>query len=419
MRVAFAHYSEPNDIGGVTTWVMAIARRLQADGIEVGIHLLHNKANDPNTSSLFSELCDANIHLSWASAHPNLMRDARQTLAFLNSWQPTLFLPQCKPAHYVAAAIAGLQGLPWVLTIHSDDPDYWAVARSLPPTHYGGRTVGVSEHISRRVVDDGFDPHPWVIPYGVVVPLASTRFHSQPFRVVYSGRLWEHQKRASLVIDTLISACGKDASIVATVIGDGYARQACEDKVAAAGLAHAITFTGRLPPTDVQTILCNCQAILLMSDFEGLPVALLEAMAAGVVPVVREIPSGIPELIHQEQTGLLVSDDPEAAAAALIRLAGDPSLWRHCSNAARQLVVERYSESKSYASWLQLIQDLDQRSSPIYPIQFRNQIHLRHLDPLLHAPYQSTTGFQASAKRLLSTYQAKAKYAAKRLFYNP
>ena len=419
MRVAFAHYSDPNDISGVTTWVMAMARRLQADGVEVGIHLVHDNTQEIQNTSIISELQGANIHLSLASARSSLQCDAAQTLDFLNSWQPTIFLPQCKPAHYVAAATAGLQGLPWVLTVHSDDSDYWAIARSLPPPDYGGRTVGVSEHIKKKVINDGFDAHPWVIPCGVAVPTKSTSFHSQPFRVVYSGRLWEHQKRASLVIETLIKACEKDSSIVATIIGDGYARQACEDKVAAAGLTNVFTFTGRLSPTEVKSVLHSCQSILLMSDFEGLPVALLEAMASGVVPVVREIPSGIPELIHHEQTGLLVSDDPKSAAAALIRLAGNPSLWRHCSNAARRLVLERYNESRSYSSWLELIQALHQCSSPNHPLQFHKKIDLRHVDPLLHAPYQSTAGFKDRIRKLLSTYQAKSIQAAKQFFLHP
>jgi colanic acid/amylovoran biosynthesis glycosyltransferase len=68
-----------------------------------------------------------------------------------------------------------------------------------------------------------------------------------------------------------------------------------------------------------------------MSDFEGLPVALLEGMAAGVVPVVRSIPSGIPELVHHEKTGLLVPNEPTQAAEALIGISRDPALWQHCA----------------------------------------------------------------------------------------
>lgn len=44
-----------------------------------------------------------------------------------------------------------------------------------------------------------------------------------------------------------------------------------------------------------------------MPDFEGLPLALQEAMATGVVPVVREIESGVPELVHHESKGLVVA----------------------------------------------------------------------------------------------------------------
>jgi len=57
-----------------------------------------------------------------------------------------------------------------------------------------------------------------------------------------------------------------------------------------------------------------------MSEFEGLPTALLEFMAAGVVPVVRAIERSIPELVHHERTGLLVGIDLPEAATASFRL---------------------------------------------------------------------------------------------------
>ncbi len=413
-KVAFAHYSSHTDLGGVTTWLVALARQLIADDVEVAIHLQH-EGSDSAQATILPQLADAGIHISMSAKQKNLALDVRQTLAFLNDWQPSVFLPQCQSAHYVAAAIAGQQGLPWALTIHSDDSEYWAAAKCLRPSIHGGHVVSVSDHINSQVLRSGIDVEPSLIPYGVSIPRSQSRYDDRPFRIAFSGRLWEHQKRASLVIDTLIRTCRLDASIVATVIGDGYARQACQEQVMAAGLNHAITFTGRLPPAEVQTILLDCQAILLMSDFEGLPVALLEAMAAGVVPVVRSIPSGIPELIHHEQTGLLVSDDPDDAAAALIRLARDPSLWHHCSAAARQLVVETYSAEKSYARWLALIESLQRRSAPRYPIQFRGRMNFRDLDPLLHAPYQSSSGLKVAARKLISTYLAQAKHVAKNL----
>ena len=91
-------------------------------------------------------------------------------------------------------------------------------------------------------------------------------------------------------------------------------------------------------------------------------------MAAGVVPVVRSIPSGSPEVVRQGDSGLLVSDDPEQAAAALRALAEDPDLWQRCSAASRQLVEERFSRDHCHGQWLALVRQLRDTSKPSYPI---------------------------------------------------
>lgn len=349
----------------------------------------------------------------------SLKEDVQDTLAFLNDWQPTVFLPQCKPAHYAAAALAGTRGLPWALTLHSDDPDYWATVRAFGGARQGSSLVCVSRHIHDELNRRHIDRPACVIPYGVSIPVGPSQFRTDPFRVVFSGRIWEHQKRASLVIQALIRACGASDAMRATLIGDGYARAACEQQVAEAGLGGAITFTGPLPPSQVQARLLEAQAILLMSDFEGLPIALLEAMAAGVVPVVRRIPSGIPELVDHERTGLLVSEDPAAAAEALRRLADDPGLWRRCSTAARDLVAQQYSADGSYRQWRELLEGLDRQfndaaTSP-YPIDSRRLDSLGRVDPGFHGEYARGVRRSVALRQTLRTAMARAKHRIRRL----
>ena len=134
----------------------------------------------------------------------------------------------------------------------------------------------------------------------------------------------------------------------------------------------------------MQLLLQRSQAILLTSIFESLTVALLEAMAAGVVPVVRAIESGIPELVHHERTGVLAENDPGDAAAALVRLSREPDLWHHCSTQARSLVDDSYTAGHCFELWLGLIQ---QRQGTIvqFPLITSN---LRQLLPLGDAPSQ-------------------------------
>jgi glycosyltransferase involved in cell wall biosynthesis len=416
LRVAFAHYCSADDISGVSSWLLRLATYLRQLNVNVGVQLLDLAASDAPASPLELALRNVGVEIFKSPQTQQLKKDVQATLTFLNAWQPDVFLPQCKTPHYVAAAIAGRCGLPWVLTLHSDDPDYWAVVESLPPQKSGGKTVCVSRHIQAQLFPHGGEANALVIPCGVAIPDRVTSHNIQPFRVVYSGRLWDHQKRITLVIQSLIKACQQsDQEIVATVIGDGYGRGACEQLVQEAGQGDRITFMGLQPFATIQTMLLESQAILLMSDFEGLPVALLEAMATGVVPVARSIPSGIPELVRDQQTGLLVGDTPAEAAAALVRLAKDPDLWQHCSVQAHNLVASNYSEDISNQKWLNCLLEMSQNSMPTYPIVGLNDVQFPQLSPLMMLAYSKKGLWQSmQLKQRASTGVARLKGGVKR-----
>jgi colanic acid/amylovoran biosynthesis glycosyltransferase len=133
-------------------------------------------------------------------------------------------------------------------------------------------------------------------------------------------------------------------------------------------------------------------------------------MAAGVVPVVRSIPSGIPEVVRQRETGLLVSDDPEQAAAALGTLAADPALWQHCSAASRQLVEERFSSDHCHGQWLALVRKLQATAKPTYPIAGLHGVRLSKLSPLLKAGYGRPRPWESfRLRQRFSTHLAELK----------
>jgi colanic acid/amylovoran biosynthesis glycosyltransferase len=368
VKIALAHYSSTSDISGVTTWFEKLVIRMQKDGLNPLVHL-HHFGDNPEKSTLLPVLRDSGVFVHVVTRKNTVKEDILQTFSFLQQQQPTVFLPQCLNAHFYAAAIAGRRGLPWALTMHSDDPDYWDIAKARPPQKYGGKMVCVSNYLSRQIIEQGYDLNPHTIPCGVDIPAKTTFFNEAPFSVVYSGRLIETQKRLSLVTEALIQSCLQNPRVYGTIIGDGPSMSDCKVMVALSGLSDRIFFTGRLSPQDTRQKLLTAQAILLMSDFEGLPVAILEAMAAGVVPVVRSIHSGIPELVIHEQTGLLVDDNPHYAATAILRLVNDEILWHRCSNNARELIKYRYNEESSYLKWVDVIEILHKKTYIKYPLK--------------------------------------------------
>jgi len=342
-------------------------RELNRTGEETALNL-HHLGDNPLESN-FARFDDA-AHISVYNAtvpksgHASMIN----TLEFLNATRPTVFIPQALPAPHFAAKWAESCGLPWVLTMHSDDPAYWSLLEAVTPAKPRGRIVAVSESIATQVTSRYPQTDVTVIPCGVKIPAQAVAWNPDRFRVVFSGRLLETQKCISKVIDTLIIACGLSSCLEAVIIGDGADRAKVESTVAKAQLTGRIRFAGRLSAQDVENELIQAQAIILMSDYEGLPVALLEGMAYGLVPVVRNIRSGIPEIVHHGSTGILVDDKPDNAARALVALANDPQRWQELSDRARALVRTNFSMESCFEKWRKLLTALASQATAAFPI---------------------------------------------------
>jgi glycosyltransferase involved in cell wall biosynthesis len=407
-KVAFSHYSSPNDISGVTTWLERFLIRLSHDGYDLAV-LLHHFGPNVSQASILRALLDSGAEVEIRPRSLSLADDVRDTLTFLNRHQPSVFLPQCLSAMYLAAAIAGKQGLPWVMTVHSDDPEYWAILDTVRPENSGGTFVGVSDSISRLAVERGMALHPMTIPCGAPMPLRSATFSDAPFRVVFAGRIVEEQKRISLVITTMAEACRRDGRVQCLVVGGGPAQAAAVQLVDKWCLTDRIRFLGPLSPAETQAELAKCQVFLLMSDFEGLPLSLLEAMAAGVVPVARAIQSGVPELVQDGVTGLLVNEQPQNAANEILRLVDDPVLWAECSHGARKLVEDRFDEDSAYLKWVVLLDQLCESCRIHYPIITPANLRLQGLHPLITQRYPRPVSLGQRAGDKLRTIAGKAK----------
>jgi glycosyltransferase involved in cell wall biosynthesis len=140
----------------------------------------------------------------------------------------------------------------------------------------------------------------------------------------------------------LLRARGLAARVV--LVGDGPLRADLEARIARLDLGDAVSLRGAVRHEEIAGLLAGATAVVQPSvtqadgQMEGIPVALMEAMACGV-PVVSTRLSGIPELVREGEGGLLVPErDPEALADAMARIAGDPSLAARLGAGARRIV---------------------------------------------------------------------------------
>lgn len=125
------------------------------------------------------------------------------------------------------------------------------------------------------------------------------------------------------------------------LVGDGQRRTALEQLSRDLNMDNLITFMGRR--ADVSAILADADIKVLSSRSEGLPAAIMEAMAAGL-PVVATAVGGVPELVQDGLTGLLVPpDDAPALAEALATLLNDPSLRQQYGRAGQQHIITHFN----------------------------------------------------------------------------
>ncbi len=162
-----------------------------------------------------------------------------------------------------------------------------------------------------------------------------------PVRCVFVGRLVRQKG-----LDVLLEALGRlpeSACLEVTIVGDGPLRRDLTAQAARLGLDRMVRFAGWVSRADMPDLLRRADAFVFPSRDEGMPNALLEAMASGLAVAATRI-AGNEELVEEGETGFLVPpDDPASLAVALARLAGDRNLCWRLGRAGREKVVREYS----------------------------------------------------------------------------
>jgi glycosyltransferase involved in cell wall biosynthesis len=135
-----------------------------------------------------------------------------------------------------------------------------------------------------------------------------------------------------------------------TVAGDGAERARLEALAVSLGLRH-VEFVGRVRPEAMPALYDAADVYLNSPDIDNMPNSVIEAYAAGL-PVVTTDAGGIPYIVRDGETGLMVKRGDDAAlAAAALRLLREPGLATRLADAARRECLEKYSWSAVSHAW--------------------------------------------------------------------
>ena len=363
VKVTFCAYDKPDNVGGPVSWLQRLGPLLRERGFEVRcLFIMHWGNRGPALDSLTA----AGIECSVATGVDNTQDRIRWILDEVRKNPPDVFVPNLVVAAYFASKWLREAGIPTVGVLHSDDDFYRAIQHEFVTGETRFRVssvVCVSEHLEAQLrLSAPRDVKVQRIPYGVTIPERRVHREHDALRLCYVGRLAEEQKRISDVVKALCRASSEVPGVDAIIYGDGPDRDIAERAVETSRSKGSVSFAGNVESAAIQDRLLQCDAIVLLSDYEGLPIALLEAMSCGCVPVCSEMESGIPELVRNETTGLIVENRGDAFVSAVERLRFDSDLWHRLSYNSRELIANRYSEEISADRWSKLLRSVGQGS---------------------------------------------------------
>lgn len=180
-----------------------------------------------------------------------------------------------------------------------------------------------------------------VVPNSVRVDACTSALAEQPGRILFLGRAGERKGLFDL-LEALALVRPAFPEVRLAIGGDGDVAQVLR-RAQALGIGAQVELLGWVGPQARADQLARAQLFCLPSHAEGLPMAMLEAMAAAKPVVVTPV-GGIPEAVTDGVDGLLVPvRDPAALAAALAALLGDAALRARIGRQARATIVERFS----------------------------------------------------------------------------
>jgi glycosyltransferase involved in cell wall biosynthesis len=264
-----------------------------------------------------------------------------------------------------SGAITALANLgakrPMVYTEHSIWPAYRPITRPLAflAARTAATVIAVSDTVRRSCQQHAHIPDARIrtIRNGVALDRLGAAVHSRAtdrLRLCSVGSLLPI-KGYPYLLRALASLAG-EVNVSLDVFGAGPDLAALSSLVAQLGLSDSVRFRGQY--ANAASELAGYDAFCLPSLIEGLPMALIEAMGTGL-PVVASAVGGVPEVISDGESGMLVAPaDPTALAAALRTVARDPDLRARMGANARRIVRDQLNIERSVAAYTSLYREL-------------------------------------------------------------
>lgn len=322
-------------VGGAQKHVEALAIKLKQDAHEVTIVTGYYDASlwrlqDEQINVISIPAMQRAIHLT------KDIQALWQLRIALKKIQPDVIATHSSKAGSIGRIIGGLLHIPTIFTAHS-----WSFTEGVPQKKQlmyrqlektvqplTTKIITVSDYDRKLALTKGIAPaHKLQTIHNGIEQLETNLVpnrvkHEHP-QIVMVAR-FEVPKRQDLLLEALLELA--DIPWHLQFIGDGSLRPQLESYVKDKGFSERVTFLGN--QLDVTKLLAQSQIFALLSDWEGLPISIIEAMRAGL-PIIATNVGGVNELVTDKENGFLIArDDPNQLKIRLKELLMDETLCK-------------------------------------------------------------------------------------------
>jgi glycosyltransferase involved in cell wall biosynthesis len=363
LRIAFCAYDRPNHVaGGPNNWARRLLPDLRARGMDVRPLIMYS--GERTACPLIEWLSDAGFPVACISREQLKTTEdqVRWLLDQAEVIQPDVFVANLVAPAFYAARWIREAGIPTVGVFHSSRDFCDAMTSRFVAGHKRDAfTAAVCVSDAIRSIVGRTNPNGVEIvriPCGAPFSETQKTFDTRTLRVLYVGRIAHEAKRAVDVGKAFCLAASEIADATFTMVGAGPDENELTEIISSSGMARAVRFIGAVNPDELPEIYQSHDVIVLLSDYEGLPVAMVEGMAHGLVPIALSTIGGIDELVEDGVNGMLIENRASAFVWAIKELRSQPDKLRQLSIAARTTVEKEYSSAVTHERWSELLSRL-------------------------------------------------------------
>lgn len=338
--------SYPPYIGGVESHVWEISKRLVKEGIDIEI-----LSTDPTGKLEPSTDIDGIKIRRFPSFSPNGIYHLSRELfnALKNTRSDVIHSHGYQGFPMLASALAKKQNrIPLVITLHCGFSKVGRLPRLFYNSVFGNiifskadRIIVVSPIEIKTIIELAkYKQKLRIIPNGVdlkdiahYLNKEQTDYDQPPINLLFAGRL---EKKKGLVFLLKAFKTIKHKNVELTIVGDGPFKQKLDDLIQKAKLQNKVHIMERLSRVELYDLYAKSHIFLLLSEFEAHSIALTEALAFGLVPIVTNV-GGNKFLVKNGTSGFLLDYPPdiEELSQILLRLVNNPKYMQSISENAK------------------------------------------------------------------------------------